>query len=223
MNNSTQSKIKLCLVSFGFIIGAVGILHGIAEILQGSNLVEVNMLKALPDGWPNEEFFKVMDGQPAFSILTGIPFYLLGIFAIIVSSLLIIHSIFFLEKKNGLLIFAILNIAVALFGAGIGTPITLGIPLVIFAIISKRNKEKKKRSDSSNRLNLRLFKIFYWLQIFSWFLFFPGLVIISFYGNIPDALFMFDFMLMPISILGALIFGLRYDNTFQNQKLTSHV
>ncbi len=223
MNISTKSKVQLCIVTFGVIIGIVGILHGIGEILQGSKIVESNMLKALPDNWPNREFFKVMEGQPAFSLFTGIPFYLLGIFAIIVSSLLILHSLFFIEKKNGLLIFAILNIGVALFGAGVGTPVTLGIPLVIFGIISSRPRAQKNRSESSKKLTLQLFNIFYGLQIFSWILFFPGLVIVSFYGEIPQALFLFDFMIMPISILGALIFGLRYDNTFHNQKEIKNV
>lgn len=223
MSETKKSKIHVSLVTFGSIIGLVGILHGIGEILQGSAAVEANMINALPDNWPNAEFFQVMEGQPAFSLLTGIPFYLLGILAIVVSSLLVLHSLFFVERKNGILIFAILNIGIVLFGAGIGTAITMGIPLVIFAILARRSDKKKIRSDAGNKLNLLLFKIFYGLQIFSWILFCPGLVIISSYGNIPEALFLFDFMLMPISILGALIFGLRYDNSLQNQKAAKYV
>lgn len=218
MSKTTRSKIQLCLVSFGIIIGAVGILHGIPEILQGSNLVESNSIAALPENWPNSELFTVLNGQPAFSILTGISFSLLGILAIVVSTGLIIHSWFFLEKRNGLLIFALLNVGVALFGAGIGTPIMMGIPLVIFGIISSRSKKKKERSESADKSNLLLFRICYALQIVSWILFFPGFVIISSLGKIPEALFMFDFMMMPVSILGALIFGLRYDNTIHHQK-----
>lgn len=219
MSKSTRSKIQLCLSHFGVIIGAVGILHGIPELLQGSKLVGTNSVMALPENWPNSELFTVLNGQPAFSILTGIPFYVLGILAIMVSSALTIHSLFFLEKKNGLLIFALLNIGVALFGAGVGTPIVMGIPLVIFALISRRFSNKKERSEAGKKLNLRLFWIFYALQVFSWVLFFPGFVIISYFGKIPEAVFMFDFMIMPISILGALIFGFRHDNTiYQNQQ-----
>lgn len=213
MSKTRQSKIQLCLTTFGVIIGIVGILHGIPEILQASDRVESNSVKALPENWPNTELFTALEGQPAFSILTAIPFYLLGILAILVSSALIIHSLFFLEKKNGLLIFSILNVGIALFGAGVGTPLMMGIPLVVFAIISAKYKKKKERSESANKLNLLLFRIFYALQIISWVLFFPGFVIITSFGKIPEALFMFDFMIMPISLLGALIFGLRYDNT----------
>lgn len=218
MRKTARSKIQLCLVSFGVIIGMVGILHGIPEILQGSNLVESNSVTALPDNWPNSELFTLLNGQPAFSILTGIPFSLLGILAILVSSALIIHSLFFLEKRNGLLIFALLNVGVAVLGAGVGTPLMMGIPLVIVGIISSRSNMKKERSESADRLNLLLFRIFYALQIVSWILFFPGFVIISSLGKIPEALFMLDFMIMPVSILGALLFGLRYDNTIHHQK-----
>ncbi len=216
MGENKNSKIQLCLSAFGIIIGAVGILHGIPEILKGSLLVEGFSVKALPENWPNRELFTLLDGQPANSILTGIPYSVLGILAIVVSTALIIHSLFFLEKKYGLLVFGLLNIGIVLFGAGTGTPILMGIPLVIFSLISTRFNRKKERSPAGNRLNLLLFRIFFTLQIISWILFFPGFVIISSYGKIPEALFMFDFMIMPISILGALIFGLRYDNTIQH-------
>lgn len=218
MSKTTQSKIQLCLSHFGIIIGAVGILHGIPEILQGSKLLGTNSVMALPENWPNSELFTVLNGQPAFSILTGIPFYLLGILAILVSSALIIHSWFFLEKKNGLLIFALLNVGIALFGAGVGTPTVMGIPLVIAALLSRKFSNKKKRSEAGKKLNLRLFWIFYALQVFSWVLFFPGFVIISSFGKIPEAVFLFDFMIMPISILGALIFGFRVDNTINHKQ-----
>ena len=217
MRKNTKSKIQLCLSHFGFIIGAVGILHGIPEILQGSKLVESNSIKALPENWPNLELFTVLDGQPANSILTGIPYSTLGILAIVISTALIIHSLLFTEKKYGLLIFGILNAGIVLFGAGTGTPLLMGLPLIIFALIAKRFNKKKERSQAANKLNLRLFRIFYALQVLSWIVFFPGFVIISSYGKIPEPLFMMDFMIMPISILGALIFGLRYDNTIQNQ------
>lgn len=213
MSKESDSKIQLSLKTFGIIIGAVGILHGIPEIIQGSSIVQSNSITALPENWPNSELYTLLQGQPANSILTGIPFYLLGVLAILISTALIIHSLFFIQKKSGLLIFALLNIGIALFGAGTGTPIMMGIPLLIFAIVSKRYDKKKERSESANKLNQLLFRIFYGLQVFCWILFFPGFVIISSLGEIPQPLFLFDFMIMPISILGALIFGLRFDNT----------
>ena len=91
MSKTTRSKIQLCLISFGVIIGMVGILHGIPEILQGSNLVESNSVTALPENWPNSELFTVLNGQPAFSILTGIPFSLLGLTSLLVLIMVLFH------------------------------------------------------------------------------------------------------------------------------------
>ena len=214
MSNKPLSKIQLSARALGIIIGAVGILHGVSELMQGSALVETNSVVALPENWPNEIFYVATQGQPAFSILTGIPFYILGILSVLVSTVLIIHSWFFQRRKYGLLIFVVLNVLVLFFGGGVGTPTMVGLPVVIFWIIANRTSKKKERSASANKLNLTLFRVCYWMHIFSWLLFCPGFVIMSAYGKIPEPLFLFDFMSMPISLLGALIFGLRYDNTF---------
>lgn len=208
-----MSKVRLCLVTFGVIIGVVGVLHGCAELLQGSALVKSNSIPACPENWPNPEFYKVMKGMPVFSILTGIPFYLLGILAILVSCALIVWSAFFMGTQGGLLVFGLLNVGVFLFGAGEGTPISMGIPLVIFGVLATKFPAKKHRSASTTKNLLFWFRFFFGLQIFSWILFCPGLVIVSSYGTIPQALFLFDFMSMPVSILGALICGFMYDRT----------
>jgi hypothetical protein len=215
MKKYRMNKIQLSLVTFGVIIGIVGVFHGIGQIVQGSVIIETNSVKAFPENWPTPELYTEMEGMPAFSILTGVPYYILGIIALIASIAMIIHSLFFINKKNGLIIFAVLNVGVFLFGGGIGTPIVSGIPLIIFGFISTRFNKKKERSESSNKLNLTLFKVFYWLQIFSWILF-PGIVIGSMFGEVPEPIMVFDFWIMPISILGALIFALRYDNTVHN-------
>lgn len=159
-----------------------------------------------------------MQGSPVFSLLTGIPHYVLGLLAISVSILLIVLSVTQLQTdKRGLLLFSLLSVGIFLFGAGEGTPVAISAPLIIFGILSLVMTKKKERSESSKRKILTSFYIFYWLQIFSWVLFFPGLFVLSFYQKIPRGLFLFDFMLMPVSILGALIFGLLYDKTVNHQ------
>lgn len=214
-----MNKIQLCFIAFGIIIGIVGILHGSAELLQGSTLVDSNSVPAMGENWPNTEFYTVMKGSPVFSILTGIPYYVLGIFAISISIALIVFSAkFFSLNAKGIFLFAFLSLGIFLFGAGQGTPFAISLPLVIFGVLSLLFPKKKERSESSKKRLLTSFNIFYWLQIFSWILFCPGLVIISFYGKIPQWLFLFDFMIMPISILGACITGYLLDKTIQNQQ-----
>lgn len=208
------SKIQLCFVVFGVIIGIVGILHGSAELLQGSTMVESNSIPAMPENWPNTAFYTVMKGSPVFSILTGIPYYVLGLLAISISVTLIVFSAkFFKLNAKGILLFALISLGIFLFGAGEGTPFAISFPLVVIGILVLLFPKKKERSTSSKRMILYGFNLFYGLQIFSWVLFFPGLFVLSFYQKIPQWLFLFDFMLMPISLLGAGIFGFLYDKT----------
>jgi len=211
-----MTKIKLCLVTFGVIVGIVGILHGSAELLQGSALVESRSVEALPENWPNREFYELSSGSPVFTILTDIPFYVLGILAISVSITLIVLSVTFFKKENlgvSLFLFGVLNVGIFMFGAGQGTPVIVSAPVIIAGVLSIIRTGRKERSESSKRTILHAFNFFYWLHIFSWVLFFPGLFVYSFYAEISPALFAFAFISMPIGTLGALIFGYQYDKT----------
>jgi len=209
-----MTKVRLCLVTFGVIVGIVGVLHGSAELLQGSTLVEGRSVEALPEGWPNSEFNSMTRGSPVFSILTDIPFYVLGILAISVSVALIVSSVTIIKKRElgiASLLFALLSVGVFLFGAGRGTPVAVSLPVVIAGLLSAARTETRERTELSKRRILRAFKSFYWLHIGSWILFFPGLFVFSFYAEIPTALFLFAFVSMPIGALGALAFGYQYD------------
>ena len=211
-----MTKIKLCLVSFGVIVGIVGFLHGSAELLQGSALVESRSIEALPENWPNSEFYTLSSGSPVFSILTGIPFYVLGILAISVSTTLIVCAATVFRRGRlavGLLLFALLSIGIFLFGAGRGTPVIISAPVIIAGALSIVRTGIKERTESNKRRILSAFYFFYGLHIFSWILFFPGLFVFSFYAEISQALFLFAFLSMPIGLLGALIFGYQYDKT----------
>jgi hypothetical protein len=157
-----------------------------------------------------------MKGAPVFSLLTDLPHYVLGLLAISISIVLIVFSArFFRLGFKGVFLFALFSLGIFLFGAGEGTPIAISFPLVVFGILHLLFPKKKQRSESSKRNILYSFNLFYFLQIFSWVLFFPGLFVLSFYQEIPKWLFLFDFMIIPISILGAGILGLLYDKTLE--------
>ena len=214
MNSSSNSKIHLSIVTFGIIIGIVGILHGSAELLKGLVIVESHSTEAMPENLPNPEFYSLMHGSPVYSLLTGIPHYALGLLAISVSILLIVFmAARFKLDKTGLLLFFLMSTGIFLFGAGRGTPIVLSMPLLIAGILSLMVTKKKQLSEASKKIIKSCFYLFYWLQIFSWVLFFPGLFVLSFYQDIPQWLFLFDFMAMPVSIIGALVAGFLFDKT----------
>jgi len=206
------SRLELCLITFGVIIGIVGILHGSAELLKGSTLVESRSIEALPIGWPNSAFYEMTRGSPVFSILTGIPFFALGLLAITVSIALIVLSLTVIRlNRTGLCVFFLLSVGVFLFGAGRGTPVAISLAVLVVCTMFLLRSKKTTRSDASkHRINL-VFNGFYWSHIASWILFFPGLFILSFYQAIPFWLFVVAFASMPISSLGSLISGLMYD------------
>ena len=210
---TTMTKIQLSLTTLGIVVGIDGILHGISEVLQGSDLVETNIFRSLPANWPNAAFYQQMDGMPAFSIVTGIPFALLGSLAILASSLLILHIRYRMERPRGILTFALLILFGGLFGAGFGTPLTLGLPLVVFGLLSKRFNQKKARTASATRRLLTTFRVAFALQIFSWILFWVILVGLSFADLTPTSLYVLDVFLMLFTTPVYLIAGLMYDNT----------
>lgn len=216
MKKSESSLVQLCMVTFGVIIGIVGILHGGAELLKGPLLVEGNSVQALPTNWPNESFYTLTRGSPVFSLLTGIPFFALGILAITVSIALIVTSLTVLRLEwSGLVLFLLLSVGIFLFGAGRGTPVAISLPVLVFGALSLLRNTTKQRSESATRRILLLFNLFFWSHITSWIVFFPGLFILSFYQDIPFWLFVVAFASMPISSLGSLICGLMYDKTTQ--------
>ena len=208
-----MSKIKLFLVTLGVITAIIGILTGCALLLNGSLLVENHNIMALPVDWPNQEFNSKMGGMPVFTLLTGIPYYVVGLLAIFVSVILLVCSLTIIDvSKFGIFIFTILNVACIYFGVSKTIPLLEGLPTVIFAILALKIKPMEK-SDSSKRKNLVLFNFFFWWYILSWVLWFPGLFVFSFYREIPQVLFKFTLLSMPISTIGALIVGLIYDKS----------
>lgn len=211
-----MTRVKLCLVTFGVIVGTVGVLHGSAELLKGATPVESHFVEALPEGWPNSVFHSLTEGSPVFTILTDIPFFVLGILAISVSTVLIVCSATVFRSRGlrtGSLLLAVLSAGVFLFGAGTGTPLFVSAPVVVTGLLATRSTERSKKTKASGRRTLYGFWSFYWLHIFSWVLFFPGLFVFSFYADIPPALFLFAFLSMPVGALGALAFGYTYDRT----------
>jgi hypothetical protein len=207
------SKLKLMLVTVGVITGIIGILTGCLELLNGSLLVEGHNITALPDGWPNQEFYSKMQGMPVFSILTGIPYYVVGLLSIAVSITLIVCSLTVVEvSKFGVAIFSLLTVGVFCFGASKSIPIIEMLPAIICAVLALTLKERQ-RSSSGKRKLLTLFNFFYWWNISSWVLFFPVIFVLSFYQEISEVLFKFMGMSMIIATSGGLISALLHDKS----------
>jgi hypothetical protein len=213
MDQSAKTKMHLCLMVFGVVIGVVGLIHGGGTLMQGSAIVEGHSPSALPENWPNAEFYELTMGSPVYTILTGIQFRTLGLLAVLVSTALIVFSLFYLKIRNGILIFTVLLLCVFLFGAGRGTPVAIGIPLICFWALSKIMTKKKTRSETAMKYLSASLSIAIWLHVLSWVVFFPGFILLSNFGDVPLTLFVVDFVIMPITLLTALICSLIHDNS----------
>jgi len=214
MTRHQTSRLQLCLTTFGVIIGIVGILHGSAELLRGAALVESRSVAALPTDWPNPSFYTLTHGSPVFSILTGIPFYALGLLAITVSIALITLSLAVIRLNAfGLMLFGLLSLGIFMFGAGRGTPVVISLPALVTCALFLVMSGGVVRSDARKAAIRTAFTGFYGAHIASWILFFPGLFILSFYMDIPTWLFVVAFFSMPVSSLGSLVCAFLYDRT----------
>lgn len=217
MNKS--SKLKLIVITVGVITGIIGILSGFSQLLSGSLLIEGNNINALPLNFPNVELYTKMNGYGVFTLLTGIPYFANGLLAITISITLIVSCLTVVKiSKSGVLYFFLLNVLILCFGASMSIPILEGFPAAGVALLALFMKDKERNFSSMRKL-LTLFNIFYWWNIFSWILFFPVMFIMSFYGEIPQLLFMFMGLSMPVATIGALITGLMYDKSITTSKV----
>ena len=112
----------------GVICGLSGFEHGFFEMLQGNIVPESQMINAI--GEANR--FWQYGTEPAFTIIPN--FFITGILAMIVSLLVILWSVRFVQRhKYGGLIFILLSILQFLVGGGIpqvGLAVIIGIAAI---------------------------------------------------------------------------------------------
>jgi len=213
MNTTKKNKLKLMVITVGVITGIIGFLSGASQLLSGSLLIEENNILALPLNFPNVELYTKMNGYGVFTLLTGIPYFANGLLAITISITLIVSCLTVVKiSKSGVLYFFLLNVLILSFGASSSIPILEGFPAAGIALLALFIKNKERNTSSQRKL-LTFFNIFYWWNIFSWVLFFPVMFIMSFYGEIPQLMFMFMGLSMPVATIGGLITGLMYDKS----------
>ena len=123
MNRATKTIVS----TIGVVLGISGLDHGIFEILQGNQPTNSLIINAIgPDHIMWEH-----GGESAFTILPT--FLLTGIFAILTGIAMIIWSVWFIDQKQGPIVFFSLNLLLFLFGGGIAAPILIYPPAGIAA------------------------------------------------------------------------------------------
>lgn len=193
------SKTKLSVSTFGTILGIAGIEHGIGEILQGNTIPSEPMFQS----WPNNQYYEILAGEPAFTIVPNLSFFVIGILAIIFSTLLITWSIFFIDNKFGGPVLILLTLCQFLFGAGMAGPILIG---VIIGLAATRIDSEFNWMNNHDSIRIKLapvWKISYITSVVSWFSLWPGLVILSVFITLidPSIVIIFTFISLVTLIL----------------------
>ncbi len=112
MNYREFSATRWVVTVYGLLVGFAGIEHGIFEALQGNIPTEGIMINAIG---PAQTFWPGASERA----LTIIPNYLLtGIIAIIFGIIVILWSLFYIERKYGATLFLVFTITLFLVGGG---------------------------------------------------------------------------------------------------------
>jgi hypothetical protein len=191
MNSATRTVVT----AMAIILGVAGVEHGVGEALQGS----VAPAGLMFPSWPDSEFFRIVAGEPAMSIVPNL--LVTGILAILVSLGILVWTFWFIDGKFGGLVLIALSIVALLVGGGIA-PVLLGI--IAGAAATRINAPLTWWRDHVG-IGLRRFLGKLWLPVFivclfAWLMLFPGLSILSLFLTLDGP------TLIPIMALCALGF-----------------
>jgi hypothetical protein len=114
-----RSAVSIVATAFGVFAGLGSIEHGVFEILQGDVRPEGIMISSMGPPCVPEEIWNAC--EPAMTIIPN--FLVTGILAILLGSIAVAWSLFFIQRRHGGLILMLLSLAMLLFGGGIFPPV----------------------------------------------------------------------------------------------------
>ena len=134
MNYATKINVS----TMGVIFAISGIFHGFFEILQGDKPTNSIFIHAIGE----EHKMWLYGNEPAITLIQN--YLLTGVLTIIASALIIIWSIFYVQRKNGPTIYLILFIILFLVGGGIGQVIFFSLTWLVAIQINRPLKFPKR-------------------------------------------------------------------------------
>ena len=127
LENQTNAT-KLLVNTYSILVGLTAIVHGFYETLQGNEPIKESLIDAIG---PKQRLWE-------YSILHAVsyaPTYMIaGILAIIMGILVIVWSLFFIEKRLRTIILFFLIILTFLVGGGYGAPLSLGLLAILASL-----------------------------------------------------------------------------------------
>jgi len=110
---------KMVATWLGIVAGVGGLEHGYFEILQGNTKPAGLAISSIGPPCVPEEIWNRC--EPAMSILPN--FLITGILALFIGLIIMIWSVFFIQRRHGGLILTLLSTALLLFGGGFFPPL----------------------------------------------------------------------------------------------------
>jgi hypothetical protein len=137
-SNQAARTSRVASSIIGAIAGLIGAEHGYYEILQRNKTLNGILFDAISGTSFSNLPTSQWTGWPAMSLIQN--FLITGIFAILVSLVVVAWAAFFVQRKNGGLTLILLSILLLLVGGGFIPPL-LG---VIAGVISANRKSKQE-------------------------------------------------------------------------------
>ena len=202
--NSNINAVRIVVMAFGLLCGFTGVIAGVFEILQGNNAIDSLRISTVGEAY-------TMWQHNTYMAFTFIPNYLLtGIITSLISLLVIIWSIFFIQKRFGGLVFILLSILQLFTGGGFVIDLALITFILSLGIDSKLEWWNR---IFNNRFGQILASLWIW-SIFLYAVLAVILLIITIIGmNRQDLLEILDNLaaLMFIPILIMISGGIAYN------------
>jgi len=214
MKEKIISATKTTVSTLGVIVGIAGIEHGVGEILQGNIAPSAIVIES----WPNSDLYNVLRGEPAMTIITNL--LITGILAIMISVLLMIWAIKFIENKHGSLVLFLLSIFLLLFGGGFGPPLIGFIISIAGTKINSQFKWINKHISIKKKIKLQyIWQILYISCVIGFFSLWPGLIIlVHFIGDIDPSIVGFLSLFSFVTLLLTIFSGLICDSLNENKE-----
>jgi hypothetical protein len=131
--NATRVVIAL----FAFLCGFTGIIAGFYEVLQGNVAPDGLIISTIGPEYSMWKTYELSELMETYSALTVIPnYFVTGILAIIVSSLVIIWGVGFIHRKHGVIIFFLLSITQLLVGGSF----VMDLAIITTVVATRINK-----------------------------------------------------------------------------------
>jgi hypothetical protein len=111
------------VAAIGVVLALGGVEHGVGEILQG-NVAPAGLVFR---SWPDAEAFRVLDGEPALSVVPNL--LATGVLAVLASLLFLVWATTAVQRRHGGLVLILLALAMLLVGGGLAGPLLIGLPL----------------------------------------------------------------------------------------------